>query len=1167
VTAPLRRRRRQRIGGLAGIALVLLSLFAGFLAGAYSIALDIGEKLECHAFQLIAHTILAKGGPGATTIEDLGEQDLCQSPYSMAQAMCQDLLDLEVCNLKQLVAEKICPAVDACQSVVDWFTDTKTAIKTWLVNTLKAPAQWLIDHAKLAWNSVAAAQSGIQAALDGDVGPGASDAALSQPGAELDAEVVQEEGGGDPGAAPNDGVPGLEPVESDADLEAGEADCGSACTADELASDSADARDATVLDAVEAAAKETGAIGTAVKVVSKIAGVGLKIAGWVGVAFMAYQFISELIRGYQVSAQTQVAGFHDYSPEDLWYPSYPSCSAAYDTWAEVLQDPTSLANQEFIGAIAGNNDPEAQISSYTDDLFVVNSFLDAATGGLVSLNSQGLSFLPPETMSLYQMWQAATQGGGAPDCPGSVPASSQVKTAITQAYVSDLDIGGYNGAWLLAHPSHLNDNEPEAQQPTWCYPAGYARASDLQSVAATEGDWGLIAQVLSGQIQCPNGPTAGSPGAMEQQPAVAYTELLSDLRAGNDGPYDQLLSEASQVAGSGDDQTLPDDSEPTSQEAALAEKELQALPQAAAVSPVPAPPSDEARTAEPMSEDDAISLLLAASDVLGAGDPSRVATSYVDTAFTEPGDSGAVTGGVGGNIGSTALLASQMVTGFAQASPGTALDPSSPEDQYLATAGMLADDLNQSGGDLNSAYAAYVSQNHLPAYAGSWSGGYSTDPTQAPTGIDEGAELNAGNWGLEAGAYQGSPPAAPTACLLTAAAADWDAYLDSDDLGDDGVTPPTDLLAGQPVPPSELLTVFEDASETYDTSLPLLLAIAAQQSSFAPPSSECEPTGAGGEDFGIMGMLPSVFSDSGPPAGVDMAAIASDADGNQLALGGEEWARAATLPDAGSCPLLGEPAGTLDPTAEVDTAAYLLASLGAGQDAGTDQLSSATQDFYTLAVAGPPSLPAPPSTTGFPPSAIAWAQSVLLVRFPAYSAWLSGGAPQEGSAACSGPIGTICREPATPVFLWVPSTGYPDAFTWGQCTWWADYDAWAISQYGVGGDADGPGQDSWIASALARMPEGSVQLASQGAVPQVGDVVVFLPGGSYNLTLGHVAVVIAVDPDPSSSAGLSGYWISESNFLGLGVVDERHIAWPDPQVRGFILASPQESPLQGGPAS
>jgi surface antigen len=306
-----------------------------------------------------------------------------------------------------------------------------------------------------------------------------------------------------------------------------------------------------------------------------------------------------------------------------------------------------------------------------------------------------------------------------------------------------------------------------------------------------------------------------------------------------------------------------------------------------------------------------------------------------------------------------------------------------------------------------------------------------------------------------------------------------------------------------------------------------------------------------------MGMVASAFTDSGPPAGVDMAATASDADGDPLILAGQTWARGESLPSdggEGGCPLDGEPAGMLDPTSEVDVAAYLLSAMGATPSAGPDQLGTALTSFYLVAVTGLPT----PSDSGAAAAATAWVQSVLLVRYSAYAAWLSGGALQVASAACSGPIGTVCPEPATAVFPWVPSGGYPDSFPLGQCTWWAAYNSWAISEYGVGGDADGPGSDSWISSAESRMPAGSVQLAAQGGVPALGEVVVYWPGGSYDATDGHVAVVVAVDPDPSASSGISGYWVSEANFIGLGQVDERHIAWPDPQVRGFILASPQE---------
>ena len=44
---------------------------------------------------------------------------------------------------------------------------------------------------------------------------------------------------------------------------------------------------------------------------------------------------------------------------------------------------------------------------------------------------------------------------------------------------------------------------------------------------------------------------------------------------------------------------------------------------------------------------------------------------------------------------------------------------------------------------------------------------------------------------------------------------------------------------------------------------------------------------------------------------------------------------------------------------------------------------------------------------------------------------------------------------------------------------------------------------------------------------------------------GHVGIVIAVAP--------SSYTVAEMNYRGEGVVDQRIVAWPDPDVEGFIL--------------
>jgi surface antigen len=78
----------------------------------------------------------------------------------------------------------------------------------------------------------------------------------------------------------------------------------------------------------------------------------------------------------------------------------------------------------------------------------------------------------------------------------------------------------------------------------------------------------------------------------------------------------------------------------------------------------------------------------------------------------------------------------------------------------------------------------------------------------------------------------------------------------------------------------------------------------------------------------------------------------------------------------------------------------------------------------------------------------------------------------------------------------------------------------------------------WLANAAA---EG--KLTSSAPLP--GEIVVYRRGGPYDPRYGHVALVIAVSP--------TSYTVSEANYYGLGVIDERSIPWPDPHVAGFIV--------------
>jgi hypothetical protein len=147
---------------------------------------------------------------------------------------------------------------------------------------------------------------------------------------------------------------------------------------------------------------------------------------------------------------------------------------------------------------------------------------------------------------------------------------------------------------------------------------------------------------------------------------------------------------------------------------------------------------------------------------------------------------------------------------------------------------------------------------------------------------------------------------------------------------------------------------------------------------------------------------------------------------------------------------------------------------------------------------------------------------ILLVTFPAVV----------GSAAAT--IATAPHPgPAVRLFSWVPPSGYPDHFPYGQCTWWAAYNR-HVSWNGNAGD--------WLAKASAQ------GFHTQGT-PSVGAIAVYRPGFGYS-QLGHVAVVVAI-----SSAT---YTVSEMNFIGFGAVDTRTVWWPDPHIEGFIPLSQED---------
>jgi surface antigen len=104
---------------------------------------------------------------------------------------------------------------------------------------------------------------------------------------------------------------------------------------------------------------------------------------------------------------------------------------------------------------------------------------------------------------------------------------------------------------------------------------------------------------------------------------------------------------------------------------------------------------------------------------------------------------------------------------------------------------------------------------------------------------------------------------------------------------------------------------------------------------------------------------------------------------------------------------------------------------------------------------------------------------------------------------------------ALPAFAFGPRS---DFFPWGQCTWYVA----SLRNVNWNGNAW-----EWAATARnAGRPE--------GMTPRVGSIVVFGPGHGYS-GFGHVAYVASVQNGHSFN-------VDEGNYLGLGVIDQRHIS-------------------------
>jgi len=356
-------------------------------------------------------------------------------------------------------------------------------------------------------------------------------------------------------------------------------------------------------------------------------------------------------------------------------------------------------------------------------------------------------------------------------------------------------------------------------------------------------------------------------------------------------------------------------------------------------------------------------------------------------------------------------------------------------------------------------------------------------------------------------------------------------------------------------PPESQLPAFATAAQGTGVPEALLMALAAQTSGMTFNAQLVSPLGPDGSPnaYGEFQMEPATFSSAGQAVGLSPAAFIAVSDSGS----GADW---------------GEPQGELDVPDEALAAAQILEDQGATSTASQADLEAAVAAYLggppaTTASASPtpspdqatappssaPLTPTPGEATATPasptPTPAQAAETVVTQYTPIYQAWITAGEPAMGGSAPDCPSERCEVAATTGVFPWVPTAGFPDYYPTGECTYWAarNFDPFPA---GVGGGSPqnlGNGGE-WYATAAGKLGLATVP---PSVLPPYGSAVSYagFPGDSGD---GHVAVVISDD------ANGEGYWVSEMNVLGLGVVDVAHEPFPDPYLQGSVLA-PQGS--------
>jgi hypothetical protein len=360
---------------------------------------------------------------------------------------------------------------------------------------------------------------------------------------------------------------------------------------------------------------------------------------------------------------------------------------------------------------------------------------------------------------------------------------------------------------------------------------------------------------------------------------------------------------------------------------------------------------------------------------------------------------------------------------------------------------------------------------------------------------------------------------------------------------------------GVAFPPESQLPAFATAAQGTGVPEALLMALAAQTSGMTfnarMVSQSVGPDGSPSA-YGEFQMAPAAFTAAGEAVGLSPTAFIATINTGSGADWGEPQGELDVPDEALAAAQILEDQGATSTASQADLEAVVAVYLGGAPATTASASPTPSPDQATATPSSAPLTPTPGEATATPasptPTPAQAAETVVTQYMPIYQAWITAGEPAMGGSAPDCPSGRCEVAATTGVFPWVPTAGFPDYYPTGQCTYWAarNFDAFPA---GVGGGSPqnlGNGGE-WYTKAgplgLATLPP--------SVLPPYGSAVSYagFPGDSGD---GHVAVVISDD------ANGQGYWVSEMNVLGLGVVDVAHEPFPDPYLQGSVLA-PQAS--------